>query len=221
MNDLDYSAIEKALGVEPSSIAEMPEEIRTKMKTVLETIVVRTDEDRKELYNALDLLWQKGSVLVTLEKVSKATGIPFLTLSNLDFETQQVIVFEYLANSGNTKQIYMLTNSALAVIELDKIAKLIAVPVRELRKLPRRIQEQMCGAYATGRRSVTWKKQKNVRYSRTTLPKSVRLYILQILSTDRMFSRVTKIIGTRLILRTKRKSAQGLFQEKSFAVRRK
>ena len=147
MNDLDYSAIEKALGVEPSSVAEMPEEIRTKMKTVLETIVVRTDEDRKELYNALDLLWQKGSVLLTLEKVSKATGIPMVTLSNLDFETQQVIVFEYLANSGNTKQIYMLTNSALAVIELDKIAKLIAVPVRELRKLPRRIQEQMCGAY--------------------------------------------------------------------------
>ena len=94
MNDLDYSAIEKALGVEPESITEMPEEIRVKMKTVLETIVVRTDEDRKELYNALDLLWQKGSVLLTLEKVSKATGIPFLTLSNLDFEIQQVIVFE-------------------------------------------------------------------------------------------------------------------------------
>ena len=52
MNDLDYSAIEKALGVEPESIAEMPEEIRAKMKTVLETIVVRTDEDKKELYNA-------------------------------------------------------------------------------------------------------------------------------------------------------------------------
>ena len=60
MNDLDYSAIEKALAVEPSSSAEMPEEIRAKMKTVLETIVVRTDDVRKELYNALDLLWQKG-----------------------------------------------------------------------------------------------------------------------------------------------------------------
>ena len=148
MNDLDYSAVEKVLGVEPSSIAEMPEEIRAKMKTVLETIVVRTDEDRKELYNALDLLWQKGSVLATLNDVSKATGIPYATLSNLDFETQQVIAFEYLADSSNTKQIYMFTNSALAVIELEKVAKLITVPVRELRGLPRRIQEQMCGAYA-------------------------------------------------------------------------
>lgn len=148
MNDLDYSAIEKVLGIEPESIAEMPEEIRAKMKTVLETIVVRTDEDRKELYDALDLLWQKGSVLATLNDVSKATGIPHATLSNLDFETQQVIVFEYLSDSGDIKNIYMFTNSALAVIELEKVAKLITVPERELRGLPRRIQEQMCGAYA-------------------------------------------------------------------------
>lgn len=148
MNDLDFSAVEKVLGVEPSSIAEMPEEIKEKMKTVLETITVRTDEDRHELYNALDHLWQKGSVLVTLKNVSKATGIPYLTLSNLDLETQQTIVFEYLADSSHTKQIYMFVNNALAVIELEKVAKLITVPVRELRELPRRIQEQMCGAYA-------------------------------------------------------------------------
>lgn len=148
MNDLDYSAVENILGAEPESIAEMPDEIKEKMKNVLETIVVRTDEDRKELYNALDRLWQKGMVLVTLKDVSKATGIPYLTLSNLDFETQQIIAFEYLADTANSKQIYFFVNDALAVIELEKIAKLTAVPVKELRKLPRRIQEQMCGAYA-------------------------------------------------------------------------
>lgn len=148
MNDLDYSAVEKMLGVEPESIAEMPDEIRAEMKTALETITVRNDRNRMELYTKLDFLWQKGSVLVTLNDVSKATGIPYTTLSNLDFETQQVIVFEYLADSSHTKQIYMFTNSALAVIELERISKLIAVPIRELRKLPRRIQEQMCGAYA-------------------------------------------------------------------------
>ena len=148
MNDLDYSAIEKALGVEQTSIAEMPEEIRAKMKTVLETIVVRTNEDRKELYNALDLLWQKGSVLVVLKDVSATTGIPYITLANLDLESQQAIVFKYLSDNSNTKKIYLFVNKALAVIELDKVAKLISAPVRELRELPRRIQEQMCGAYA-------------------------------------------------------------------------
>jgi hypothetical protein len=148
MNDLDYSAIEKVLGAEPTSIAELPDEIRERMKTVLETIVVRNDEDRQELYNALDRLWQEGSVLVMLKQVSKATGIPYLTLSNLDFETQQAIVFEYMADSSHTKQIYMYTNEALAVIELSKVAKLISVHIKDLRELPRRIQEQMCGAYA-------------------------------------------------------------------------
>ena len=36
---------------------------------------------------------------------------------------------------------------SLAVSELGNVAKLIGVPVRELRSLPRRIQENICGAY--------------------------------------------------------------------------
>ena len=39
-------------------------------------------------------------------------------------------------------------NKALAVADLDKVAKLTGTPVRELRSLPRRIQENICGAYA-------------------------------------------------------------------------
>ena len=148
MENNQFEAVEKALGVEPESIAEMPEKIRAQMKTILETIIVRTDKDRQELYSVLDLLWQKGSVLAVLKDVSAATGIPYATLENLDLESQQVIAFEYLADSSDAKQIYMFVNDALAVIELDKVAKLISAPVKELRELPRRIQEQMCGAYA-------------------------------------------------------------------------
>lgn len=148
MSNEVLAEIAKVLGAAEDSISVMDDKIKDKMETVLKTIVVRTDEDRRELYNALDRLWQEGSLLMMLREVSKATGIPYLTLSNLDFETQQVIVFEFLADSSRTKEIYMHTNSALAVMELEKIAKLIAVPVRDLRKLHRRIQEQMCGAYA-------------------------------------------------------------------------
>ena len=50
-------------------------------------------------------------------------------------------------DSSQTDRFYELTNKALAVMELGKVAKLIAVPVRELRALPRRIQENICGAY--------------------------------------------------------------------------
>ena len=148
MNDTDFSGVAKVLGVEPESISVMDDEIKDKMETVLKTIAVRTDEDRQELYKALDRLWQEGSLLLMLRQVSKATGIPYVTLSNLDFNTQNEVVFAYLQDSSNTKEIYVLTNSALAVIELSKVAMLISVPVKDLRKLPRRIQEQMCGAYA-------------------------------------------------------------------------
>ena len=48
---------------------------------------------------------------------------------------------------SQTERFYDLVNKALAVSELGNVAKLIGVPVRELRPLPRRIQENICGAY--------------------------------------------------------------------------
>ena len=39
MNDLDYSAVEKILGAEPEGIAEMPDEIKEKMKNVNQMII--------------------------------------------------------------------------------------------------------------------------------------------------------------------------------------
>lgn len=141
-------AVGRLLGVSDQSVNELPDEIQEKMKKIIETIAVRNDEDKRELYNALDRLWQEGSVLNELKAVSAATDIPYVTLSNLDFDTQKEIVFEFLKDSSQTKVFYTLTNSALAVIELSKVGKLISVPLKDLRELPRRIQEEMCGAYA-------------------------------------------------------------------------
>lgn len=141
-------AVGRLLGVSDQSVNELPDEIQEKMKKIIETIAVRNDEDKRELYNALDRLWQEGSVLDELKAVSAATDIPYVTLSNLDFDTQKEIVFEFLKDSFQTKVFYTLTNSALAVIELSKVGKLISVPLKDLRELPRRIQEEMCGAYA-------------------------------------------------------------------------
>ena len=73
MENNQFEAVEKALGVEPESIAEMPEEIRAKMKTVLETIVVRTDEDRKELYNALDDAYKHKQNKEQIKEMLEAT----------------------------------------------------------------------------------------------------------------------------------------------------
>jgi hypothetical protein len=53
-----------------------------------------------------------------------------------------------MADSSQTERFYAVTNKALAIMELEKVAKLIAVPVRELRNLPNEMQEKICGIYA-------------------------------------------------------------------------
>ncbi len=143
MNNNQLAKIAKLLGVSEDSITAMDDEIKNNMTAVFETA-----KDKKAVYDTLDNLWQKGSVYVELHEVSKATGIPLATLKNLDYETQQTIVYEFMMDTSQTDRIYQLTNSALAVVELDKVAKLLSVPLRDLRKLPTSIQERICGAYA-------------------------------------------------------------------------
>lgn len=143
MDNRRLTEIAKFLGVSEDSISAMDDEIRNRMTDVFETL-----KDKKAVYDTLDDLWQKGSVYVELHEVARATGIPYATLKNLDYETQQTIVYEFMMDTSQTDRIYQLTNSALAVMELDKVAKLISVPLRELRKLQTSIQERICGAYA-------------------------------------------------------------------------
>lgn len=143
MNNNQLAKIAKLLGVSEDSISAMDDEIKNSMTDVFEAA-----KDKKAVYDTLDDLWQKGSVYVELHEVSKVTGIPYATLKNLDYETQQTIVYEFMMDTSQTDCIYQLTNSALAVMELDKVAKLLSVPLRDLRKLPTSTQERICGAYA-------------------------------------------------------------------------
>ncbi len=143
MNNKQLAEIAKILGVSEESISAMDDEIRNSMTKVFEIA-----KDKKALYESLDDLWQKGSVYVELHEVAKATGIPYATLKNLNYETQQTIVYEFMMDTAQIDRIYQLTNNALAVMELDKVAKLISVPLRELRKLPTSMQERICDAYA-------------------------------------------------------------------------
>ena len=130
-----------------SFLKEMDDEIKNSMTAVFEQVAVKNDEDKKAVFEALDNLWQKGSIYIELAEVAKSTGITLATLRSLDNETQQTIVYEFMMDSSQTARFYDLVNKALAVADLDKVAKLIGTPVRELRTLPRRIQENICGAY--------------------------------------------------------------------------
>ena len=147
MNNKQLAEVAKILGVSEDSISVMNDEIKNSMTAVFETVAIRNDEDKKIVFEALDDLWQKGSVYIGLDAVAKSTGILLVTLRSLDYDTQQTIVYEYMMDSSQTERFYALVNKALAVSDLGNVAKLIAVPVRELRSLPRRIQENICGAY--------------------------------------------------------------------------
>lgn len=147
MDNKQLTEVAKILGVSKDSISAMDDEIKNSMTAVFETVDIKNDEDKKAVFEALDNLWQKGSVLISLSEVAKATGISHNTLKNLDYDTQQTLVYEYMMDSSQIDRFYEVTNKALAVIELDKVAKLLSVPVRELRKLPLNIQERICGAY--------------------------------------------------------------------------
>ena len=140
--------IAEILGDDTSSNEQIPEEILGSMQTILENIEIRTDEDRQILYDDLNSYWVKGTVLTELAEVSKNSGIPYDTLKNLDFDTQQDIVFEYMADSKNIERIYEITNKALSVMELENVSELINIPVSKLITFPIDIQEKICGMYS-------------------------------------------------------------------------
>lgn len=148
MNNNQLAEAAKILGVSEDSITAMDDEIKNSMTAVFEQIAVKNDEDKKAVFEALDHLWHKGTVYIGLDEVAKSTGITLATLRSLDYETQQTIVYEFMMDSSQTARFCDLVNKALAVADLDKVANLIGTPVRELRSLPRRIQENICGAYA-------------------------------------------------------------------------
>ena len=140
MNNNQVAEVAKILGVSEDSITAMDDEIKNSMTAVFEQVAVKIDDDKKAFFEALDNLWQKGSVYIELSEVAKSTGITIETLRSLDYETQQTIVYEFLMDSSQTARFYDLVNQALAVADLPNVAKLIGTPVRELRSLPRRIQ---------------------------------------------------------------------------------
>lgn len=143
-----YRKIAEILGVSEEDITAMPTEILNSMQALFETVDVKANSDRKILYSELDKLWTKGVVFLGLKEVSESTKITDSTLFSLDFETQQKLVFEYMADSENIARFYEIVNSALEISELKNVAKLIKIPTENLKKLPSEIQKKMCAYYS-------------------------------------------------------------------------
>lgn len=80
MNNNQLAEVAKILGVSEDSISVMNDEIKNSMTAVFEQVAVKTDEDKKAVFEALDNLWQKGSIYIELAEVAKSTGITVETL---------------------------------------------------------------------------------------------------------------------------------------------
>ena len=144
MTNNQLTEIAKLLGVSEDSITALDENFRAEMVTAF----TEKSADKTALYNELDRLWQKGSVYIGLAEIAKNTGISLAALHSLDLSTQQKLVFEYMADSSQTERFYEIVNHELAVLEIERIARMVGVPVTRLRSLPREMQERICGIYA-------------------------------------------------------------------------
>ena len=76
MNNNQLTEVAKILGVSEDSVSAMDDEIKNSMTAVFEQVAVKNDEDKKAVFEALDNLWQKGSIYIELSEVAKSTGIP-------------------------------------------------------------------------------------------------------------------------------------------------
>ena len=111
MDNKQLAEVAKILGVSEDSISAMDDEIKNSMTAVFEQVAVKNDEDKKAVFEALDNLWQKGSIYIELAEVAKSTGITTETLRSLDYETQQTIVYEFMMDSSQTARFYDLVNN--------------------------------------------------------------------------------------------------------------
>lgn len=136
--------ISRIIGVSEDSISAMDENIKADMVTAL----TEKSADKTALYNELDRLWQKGSVYIGLSEIARNTGISLVALHSLDLSTQQELVFEYMADSSQTEHFYEIVNRELAVVEIERIARMVGMPVTRLRSLSKETQERICGMYA-------------------------------------------------------------------------
>lgn len=144
MTNEQRTEIAKIIGVSEDSITALDENFKADMVTAL----ISKSNDKTALYSELDRLWQKGSVYIGLAEIAKNTGISLIALHSLDFNTQTELVYEYMADSSQTEHFYEIVNRELAVVEIERIARMVGMPVTRLLSLSKETQERICGMYA-------------------------------------------------------------------------
>lgn len=142
------SSCAKLLGVSLDSINSCPEEIKNEMLAVIELVGADSEENASIARDELNKIWIKAVVEKGISEIAKLTGIDITALSALPYSAKTQLYYEYILDSSDIKAIYSIAQSALSILEIDKVATLINSPVQMLQELPLEVQEQLCGMYA-------------------------------------------------------------------------
>lgn len=153
MENPTLSTAAQILEASEESLRKFPEHIINSMIATLEMIEPSTEEECRILHENLTKLWEQGGIYNDMKEISEETGADFNTLMSLDYQSQMNIAFEYAidvheGNENAVKNVYDNIHKAMEVIELPFVAELMDIDYDELRKYPREVWVQLCGAYA-------------------------------------------------------------------------
>lgn len=148
MNNNQLAEVARILGVSEDSISAMDDEIKNSMTAVFEQIAVKNDEDKKAVFEALDNLWQKGSIYIELSEVAEVLNTTIGTLQSRPDEVQLALCKTYVnfwlcdkvTIQRELERIHTLNGRMISDIqeyELGKTkAKAPAEPVQTVDKVP-------------------------------------------------------------------------------------
>lgn len=89
------------LGLESENISALPEDIKAEMDFIAENSAPETQEERLEVYRALEDCWRKAMTIQAIDEISAKLNIGREILDSLDTDTQKNITDIYLSGADD------------------------------------------------------------------------------------------------------------------------
>lgn len=137
----------KLLGVSVGGLQRFPINVQNSIIALIDVIDVKTQEDAADAFEELQGIWLEAIIDESITDIANVSGIAYSTLHMLPEQIKQQIIYEYTMED-NIANVYHIVQSALAVIDLKNVSKLLNIALEDLEKLPVSIQEELCGMYA-------------------------------------------------------------------------
>lgn len=138
----------KLMGLPFESLAELPEDTKDSMITVMNMFDIDSENDAADALAELRNIWKAAIRTKDITEIAAKTGILPGTLRGLSSSVQDRIIFEYYINGGDAASVYTFIQTELAISSLPDVAKFLDKEVSDLEALSTSVQEQLCGMYS-------------------------------------------------------------------------